>query len=155
MKLLLENWREYIIQEGIMYHSTDPSNIESIRQTGLETGRESTHTQAGSWADEYYGTRPVYLSRQEGKYEGESLAIDTSGLNLVADLPSLVDYGANVEEEALWWEEGEEPPELEPYLNMGEIEIFDLLNEPDVIKAAIRTTGTAAVLDNIPPDKIR
>jgi hypothetical protein len=38
---------------------------------------------------------------------------------------------------------------------MGEIEIFDLLNEPDVIKAAIRTTGTAAVLDNIPPDKIR
>jgi hypothetical protein len=142
MKLIIENWREYIIQEGIMYHSTDPSNIESIRQ-------------AGSWADEYYGTRPVYLSRQEGKYEGESLAIDTSGLNLVADLPSLVDYGANVEEELLWWEEGEEPPELEPYLNMGEIEIFDLMNEPDVIKAAIRTTGTAAVLDDIPPDKIR
>jgi hypothetical protein len=76
-------------------------------------------------------------------------------LNLVADLPSLVDYGANVEEELLWWEEGEEPPELEPYLNMGEIEIFDLMNEPDVIKAAIRTTGTAAVLDDIPPDKIR
>ena len=155
MKLLLEQWREYIIQEGVMYHSTDPSNIESIRQTGLEMGRESTHTQAGSWADEYYGTRPVYLSTQEGKYEGATLAIDTSGFNLVADLPSLVDYGANVEEEALWWEEGEEPPELEPYLNMGEIEIFDLLNEPDVIKAAIRTTGTAAVLDDIPPDRIR
>ena len=155
MKLLLENWREYIIQESIMYHSTDPSNIESIRQTGLETGRESTHTQAGSWADEYYGTRPVYLSGQEGKYEGASLAIDTSGLNLVADLPSLVDYGANVEEELLWWAEGEEPPELEPYLNMGEIEIFDLMNEPDVIQAAIRTTGTAAVLDDIPPERIR
>jgi len=155
MKLLLENWREYIIQEGDMYHSTDPSNIESIRQTGLEMGRESTHTQAGSWADEYYGTRPVYLSTQEGKYEGATLAIDTSGFNLVADLPSLVDYGANVGEELLWWKEGEEPPELEPYLNMGEIEIFELMNEPAVIEAAIRTTGTAAVLDDIPPDRIR
>ena len=155
MKLIFENWRKYVKQEGVMYHSTDPSNIENIRQTGLETGRESAHTQAGSWADEHYGTRPIYLSRQEDKYEGASLVIDISDLNLVADLPSLVDYGANVEEELLWWAEGEEPPELEPYLNMGEIEIFDLINEPDVIKAAIRTTGTAAVLDDISPERIR
>lgn len=107
------------------------------------------------WFVQAYGTRPIYLSTQEGKYEGASLALDTSGLNLVADLPSLVDYGANVEEESLWWEEGKEPPELEPYLDMGEIKIFDLINEPDVIKAAIRTTGTAAALDNIPPERFR
>jgi len=67
----------------------------------------------------------------------------------VADLPTLVDYGANVEEETLWWNEGEEPSELAPYLEGGEIQIFDLLNNLEVIRAAINTTGTAAALENI------
>ena len=73
---------------------------------------------------------------------------------LLADLPTLVDYGANVEEEILWWNEGEEPQELEPYLDNGEIQIFDLLNDPEVIQAAINTTGTAVVLKDIPAENI-
>ena len=132
-----------------MYHSTSPENAEAILSQGLEVGRESSHTQAGAWADEHYGTRPIYLSTEKGKYEGVPLAVNTAGVTLVADLPTLVDYGANVEEEILWWNEGEEPEALEPYLENGELQIFDLLNDTEVIQAAITTTGTAAALENI------
>ena len=137
-----------------MYHSTSPENVEAILSQGLQAGRESAHTQAGAWADEHYGSRPIYLSVEQGKYEGVPLAVNTAGMPLLADLPTLVDNGANVEDEALWWNEGEEPPALEPYLDNGEIQIFDLLNDPEVIQAAINTTGTAVVLKDISPEQI-
>ena len=153
MKKLLTEWRKFL-NERIMYHSTSPENAEAILSQGLKVGRESAHTQAGSWADEHYGTRPFYLSAEEGKYEGVPLTVNSGGMTLLADLPTLVDYGANVEEETLWWNPGEEPEDLEPYLEDGEIQIFDLLNDPEVIQAAINTTGTAAVLKDIPAENI-
>ena len=153
MKKLLTEWRKFL-NERIMYHSTSPENAEAILSQGLKVGRESAHTQAGSWADEHYGTRPIYLSAEEGKYEGVPLTVNTAGMTLLAELPTLVDYGANVEEETLWWNPGEEPEDLEPYLEDGEIQIFDLLNDPEVIQAAINTTRTAAVLKDIPAENI-
>ena len=78
--------REYI-RESLMYHSTAPDNVSAIQQAGLQTGRESVHTAAGSWADDHYNTRPIYVSVERGKYAGQPLEIDTSGLALVADLP--------------------------------------------------------------------
>ena len=153
MKKLLTEWRK-VLNERIMYHSTSPENAEAILSQGLEVGRESSHTQAGAWADEHYGTRPIYLSTEKGKYEGVPLSVNTAKLTLVADLPTLVDHGANVEEEILWWNEGEEPEALEPYLDNGELQIFDLLNDSEVIQAAINTTGTAAALESIPPENI-
>ena len=153
MKKLLTEWKKFL-NERIMYHSTSPENAEAILSQGLEVGRESSHTQAGAWADEHYGTRPIYLSAEKGKYEGVPLAVNTAKVTLVADLPTLVDHGANVEEEMLWWNEGEEPSELAPYLENGEIQIFDLLNDSEVIQAAINTTGTAAALENISPENI-
>ena len=104
--------REYI-SESIMYHATDPANVNSIQQSGLEVGRESAHTMGGAWADEYYGTRPVYVSVQKGKYEGTPFEIDTAGLAVVADLPSLVDTGAYQEEEGMYWDEGSEPQQMQ------------------------------------------
>ena len=153
MKKLLTEWKKFL-NERIMYHSTSPENAEAILSQGLEVGRESSHTQAGAWADEHYGTRPIYLSTEKGKYKGVPLAVNTAKVSLVADLPTLVDHGANVEEEMLWWNEGEEPAELAPYLEGGEIQIFDLLNDSEVIQAAINTTGTAAALKNISPENI-
>jgi len=153
MKKLLTEWRKYL-NERVMYHSTSPENVEAILSQGLQAGRESAHTQAGAWADEHYGTRPIYLSVEQGKYEGVPLTVDTAGMDLLSDLPTLVDNGASVEGETLWWEEGEEPQALEPYLDNGEIQIFDLLNDPEVIQAAIATTGTAVVLKGISPEQI-
>ena len=154
LRRIIKEEKPRLLKEQVMWHSTNSKNVPSIQKDGLQVGRTSEHTQAGSWADAYYGTRPIYLSVEKGKYEGVPLAVNTSGLELVTDLPTLVDHGANVEEEILWWNEGEEPPDLEPYLENGEIQLFDLLNDPEVIQAAIDTTGTAAALKNIPPENI-
>ena len=139
-----------------MYHSTDPSNVESIRQVGLQPGRESANTMAGAWADEFYGTRPIYLSVEKGKYEGAPLAVDTAKLNLVADLPSLVDTGAYQEEEGMYWDEGSEPPQMIDIVDEDGIVYFDELLSPGsaAAQAAIEITGTAAAIDGVPPESI-
>ena len=154
--IITEVLREYI-RESLMYHSTDPKNIDAIQQAGLQIGRESVHTTAGAWADEFYGTRPVYVSVQKGKYEGQPLAIDTSGLDLVADLPGLVDTGAYQEEEGMYWDEGAEPPEMLDFVDDGGMVYFDDLLSPGhpIAMAAIELTGTAAVLEDIPPERIQ
>ena len=50
MKKLLTEWRKFL-NERIMYHSTSPENAEAILSQGLKVGRESSHTQAGAWAE--------------------------------------------------------------------------------------------------------
>ncbi len=82
MKKLLTEWRKFL-NERLMYHSTSPENAEAILSQGLEVGRESSHTQAGAWADEHYGTRPIYLSTEKGKYEGVPLSVNTAKVTLV------------------------------------------------------------------------
>jgi hypothetical protein len=151
MKLL----REYI-REAIMYHSTDPANVESIQQVGLQPGRESAQTLGGTWADEFYGTRPVYLSVRKGKYEGTPFAVDTAKLNLVADLPSLVDTGAYQEEEGMYWDEGSEPAQMIDIVDEDGMVYFDELLSPGsaAAQAAIEITGTAAAIDGVPPESI-
>lgn len=147
------------LSEGqLMYHSTDPKNVGSIQQDGLTVGRESAHTLGGAWADEFYGTRPIYLSVEKGKYTGTPLAVDTSGLALVADLPSLVDAGAYQEEkEGMYWDEGSEPAQMIDIVDEDGMVYFDDLLSPGsaAAEAAIEITGTAAVLDNIPPQRIQ
>jgi hypothetical protein len=146
-----------IIREVVMYHSTNPANVSSVQQVGLQVGRESAHTAAGSWADEYYGTRPIYVSVQKGKYAGQPLAIDTSGLGLVADLPGLIDTGAYQEEEGVYWDEGSEPPEVAGLVDEDGMLYFEDLLSPGhpAAQAAIEATGTAAILDNIPIERIQ
>jgi len=146
-----------IIKEEVAYHSTDPANVPRIQQDGLLTGQESAHTTGGAWADEHYGTRPIYISMQKGKYEGQPLAIDVSGLEVVADLPGLIDAGAMLEEEGLYWEAGYEPQGLESLVDEDGMIYFEDLVDPShpASQVAIELTGTAAVLENIPPDRIR
>ena len=145
-----------ILKEEVAYHSTDPANVPRIQQDGLLTGQESAHTTGGAWADEWYGTRPIYISMQKGKYEGQPLALDVSGLEVVADLPGLIDTGAMIEEEGLYWEEGYEPQELEGLIDENGMIYFEDLVDPShpASQVAIELTGTAAVLENIPPDRI-
>ena len=140
-----------------MYHSTDSKNVGSIQQDGLAVGRESSHTLGGSWADSYYGIRPIYLSVEKGKYAGTPLTVDTSGLALVADLPSLVDTGAYQGEEGMYWDEGSEPAQMRDIVDEDGMVYFDDLLSPGsaASEAAIEITGTAAVLENIPPNRIQ
>lgn len=146
-----------VLKEEVAYHSTDPANVPRIQHAGLLTGQESAHTTGGAWADEHYGTRPIYISMQKGKYEGQPLAIDIAGLALVADLPGLIDTGAMIEEEGIYWDFGEEPQAFMNLVDEDGMIYFEDLVDPShpASQVAIELTGTAAVLENIPPDRIQ
>ncbi len=169
MKFLLENWREYIKEEptpDVMYHTTlQPRNAEAIEANGLRVGsKEVGFSMASDWSNDVYGVRPVYLSMnpseygEEDEYEGITFEVDVSGLDLYPDLPTLVDYGAYVEErEGMYWEHGEVPPEMEGVVDGDGFISFDDLLTPDSAAAAtvIKLTGTAVSLEDIDPERLR
>tara|TARA_R110000824_G_scaffold159_1_gene574 strand:+ start:114 stop:623 length:510 start_codon:yes stop_codon:yes gene_type:complete len=166
MKLLFENWRGYLSEDGktIFYHSTPPWQAEEVEAKGLKTGSEGIgFSIAGTWADKIYGTRPVYLSTKPGfggdrEYEGTILEIDTTGLQLYPDLPTLVDFGAYVEEEeGMYWEYGTEPKEMKPFVDGDGMIYFEDLLTPGhpVANAVMKLTGTAVSLKDISSDRIK
>ena len=146
-----------------MYHSTldTGGQAESIEKTGLRTGTGIGFTLQGSWADKIYGTRPIYLSVKPGfgggrSYEGIPFEVDVTGLDLVADLPTLTDYDAYVEEDGVYWEDGEVPPEMEGVVDGDGFVLFDDLLQPNspAANAAFTLTDTAVSLEDIPPDRV-
>jgi len=155
---LFERWNKFLAEANIsqMFHSALEKNLSKIKANGLQVGSATNLTLAGSWADEFYKTRPIYLSLKKGKFEGSPLLVNTRGLDLVADLPSLVDTGAYIEEDSMWWKEGEEPKYLLPFMEDGEIFIDEfLVPNSSIVAAAIKTTNTAVSLTDISPDRIR
>jgi len=139
----------------IAFHSTTSEKAQKILEYGLRAGITDGFTQAGSWADEIYGTRPVYLSLDPNTFKGDVvLSVDLSGIDYVADLPSLIDYGAYVSENSLYWEEGELPKPFTYLLNDGEFWFEEFLEPGPVRDAAVDTTRTLAVLEDIPSDRI-
>ena len=171
MKLLFENWRQYLkenIGREIWYHLTKLDRAELIEKEGLKINQEvCLTTETGKWAKEYYGMCPIYLSlepyikREElPEWDLENAAlfeVDVTNTPLVADLQMLIDKGAIVDQdlEQLWWEENEEPEMLKGFLDDGAIEISRLLNDPDIIDAAIQTTKTAAIIEDVSPEQIK
>ena len=102
-----------------------------------------------------------YIKREElpewGLEDVVLFEVDVEGMSLAADLQSLIDKGAMIDpdSEKLWWEEDEEPENLKRFLVDGAIEIFDLLNDPEIIYAAVRTTKTAAIREDISSERIK
>lgn len=142
-----------------MYHSSDKKNKEKILSKGLLQNQKKEFTIAGDWSHEIYGSNPIFLSEELGRFSGKdtvSFKVDVSDLNLVADLPSLIDFGAYIDEssETLYWNEGEEPGILSPYLDDGAISVYDFINNKEVIDAAIKLTKTAAYIGDIPAERI-
>ncbi|MBD3227003.1 MAG: hypothetical protein GF329_02360, partial [Candidatus Lokiarchaeota archaeon] len=137
---------------NIMFHNTSERNLSIIIENGLKVNSEQNLTVAGSWAHKIYGLNPIYLSLDSKMYNiGVTLQVNVSGLNLAPDLPGLVDKGAYLTEDGMYWEENEEPLPLKQFLTDGEIYFQDLLTiakEP-----AILTTRTAACLEDISPDR--
>lgn len=145
-----------------MYHATTPANARDILVNGLEvdaTG-EAGYTQVhAQWADQLYGMRPVFLSVKKGKFAGIPLLVDTAGLSLVADLAAVADLGDEPPsldgDELIWWD-GIGPEELSSIASDGAVNIENLLVPGSrEAKLAIAVTGTAAALEDIPPDRIK
>lgn len=147
----------------LFYHQTTAERLERILAEGLLVGSERELTDAGGWADEVYGVRPVYLSEACGWLkpacpEQPVLEIDVSGLVLAADLPSLVaEHGAYLDEsgDGMWWEDGALPDELVMFADP----LTDIVSFGDLLagaaSAAIEVTGTAVSLVSVEPARIR
>jgi hypothetical protein len=147
-----------------MYHVTTLENAEKILEEGLKIGKVGGFTVGGEWADDIYGVRPVYLSASPLSFDPlpddqVRLEVDVGGLDLAADLPHLVDYGAYVDDRGLWWEDKYLPLRFRKLLGQGfdrdgEFEYTFFLEPGPVVEAAIKVTGTAAVLEDIPSRRI-
>ena len=154
-----------------MYHSTTQAGRKGILRDGLKAGQSITsfrqsddggYTKAGVWADEYYGTHPVYLAIQQGLYSqlarqlGLEFEVEVDQNTLVADLPSLVDTGAYIEGGGMYWEYDDVPSAMKPVVDGdGWIAFKELLRPGSVAaNAAIDTTGTAASLIDIPQERV-
>lgn len=78
-------------------HYTNETNLESIKEHGLRVNSDSNLTEGGSWANQIYTMRPIYLCLHENEgYQSECgvLLEVVSDQKMVADLPGLVDLGA-------------------------------------------------------------
>lgn len=131
--------------------------LHHVGKAGLREiipGCSEGFTDAGEWADKIYKGRPVYFSMEKNRYlatkgvqeyEIDISVVDTEKLR--ADLPSLVDSGMYITEDGKgWWEEGQEPVALKPYLKNGEISLIKLSK---LWQPAKSVTGTLAYLGNI------
>lgn len=141
---------------NIWYHTTKKENVDNILKNGLKINQKANFSKASLyWVKDAYGeVIPIYISKNPGKYaDGIILKIDISGLELLPDLPSLVDKGAQLTENSLWFEEDNTPDFLINYEG-GEATFEDYLSDPDLINGSIELTGTAAVTTNIPAENI-
>ena len=153
-------------KSSIWYHTTYPENVESILANGLKINSTVKGKSRASleWMPEAYGgIVPIFLSKDSGRYtHGVILSVDVSGLPLVADIPGLVDFGGELTDHSIYFDEESTPeefwelvdPDTDESIN-GEAE-FELLREPNAISAAaIEVTGTCAVMEDISPERIK
>lgn len=146
------------MKKQVMYHSTNKKNKKNILENGLVVNNSGGFTIGGSWAHTVYGGNPIFLSDEKERYSEEgfiTFAVDVTGLNLLADLPTLIDFGANLEEDyTMWWGYGESPKNFEMFLDDGAISAYDIIGNDDFNKTAIKVTRTAAVMENIPAERV-
>jgi hypothetical protein len=143
------------------YHSTDPKNLESILKNGLKINSPANYSKAFlEYMKNVYGMIPIFIAKSPEPYDGDLkavvLAIDVSGLDLVSDIPTLIShYGAYIEEDGIWFKEGD--LKAPSWANEEDEILFDDLldHSSDYCKSSIETTGTAAVISNVPPESIR
>ena len=164
MKTLYENWNKYIkenIENNIWYHTTTKRNAQSILKHGLKVNSTPNYSEASlEYMKTIYGVVPIFLAKSSRPYDNDSsvvvLAVGITGLELVADIPTLAsNFGAYIDENfGIWFKEGDN--RYTDNEEDKEISFEDLLN-PDsaYCQEAIEKTGTAAVVQDIPPNRIK
>ena len=182
MKKLFENWRKYLVegQDSTWYHTTHEITADAVEEQGIYTdhgGFVGGFTLGDHWADEIYGMRPVYLSKEPGKsttreYDGVVFEVNIGDDMIFPDIPSLEDHDANVEDDHVWWSDREEVPEpLQTFMNnagwgspyedeyYNDVKFEDLLDpiqpRSPLQQAVIDTTGTAVSLRGCGPEDIK
>lgn len=156
LRLIKENKNIMGVLKG--YHRTSRENYERIKEEGLRVNQKSAFLLSGhEKLKEIYGVIPIFISLDENfeeyKNEGDILLeVDLTGLKILPDVWSLVDHGAYIEQDGIWFE-GEGP---EPLSDWGdEFSYDDLLNDRNIIKACLEVTKTCAIPENIESSRIK
>lgn len=145
------------LNDKIVYHTTSISRVESIMKNGLIVNSNPNYSTGSlAYMSEIYGMVPIFVSTIKAPYADDEgvviLEINASGLELVADVPSLVDHGAHIDPDGIWFS-GRNI--IDP-ISDPDLITFDELFDPysEYCERAIEITGTAAILENISPERI-
>lgn len=152
-----------------MYHLTRRRSLPAIRREGLIGGRPVLFADQTTPAEllRIYGVIPIFLSRtpwmEPDYYDllaeyGPStdfvlLEVDVTGLTLVADVMSLVDFGAQLAEDHLWFERRDTP--LASFEANEAIPFAALTAPGPACSAAIAWSGAVACLTPIAARRLR
>lgn len=139
----------------IGFHNTSPENYELIKKQGLKINSKSYYTnQSNSWVKRAYGLIPVFISLQEDLYEEQGtvqLTVNIEGLKIAADLGTLIDYGAIIDENGFYFSKKGKAPE---HLKALDEITYDELISGNLVNEFINLTKTLVVLENITPNRI-
>jgi len=149
----------------IWYHTTSKENWDKIKREGLKVGSLPKFS-IGSleYLSSIYGRVPLFFSKRPDLYRNLNssndlitLEVDLSNIPKVADVPSLVEYGAYIEpeNEIIWFEKV--PETLLDFTdeNDGSISFDELKNSQELAKAATNLTQTVAVIEDVGKDRIK
>lgn len=147
----------------IGYHYTTVDRLKSIQQNGLKINQDIQNTiNNNEWMYKAYKMAPIFMGINPQKQYGPRtptgakpvnwvlLKINVKGLNIAADLGTLIDHGAYVEDDGFWFKN------KPSYLN-GDDFTFDELEGSDKLdlQRVITNTKTFVVLQDIPVDRIK
>lgn len=147
----------------IGYHYTTVDRLKSIQQNGLKINQDIQNTiNNNEWMYKAYKMAPIFMGITPQKQYGPRtplggksvdwvlLKVNVSGMNIAADLGTLIDYGAYIEEDGFWFKN------VPSWLNGDNFTYDELQGSENLdLPRVIQTTKTFVVLEDIPPDKIK
>lgn len=139
------------------YHYTVKSRLDSIMKDGLKTNQPQQHILiSNDWAVKAYGKVPIFMGTkpmrqyQKPGEEWVLLKVNVKGLDIAADLGTLIDYDAHLTDDGFWFEN------KYFWLNGTKFSYSELEGSSQLeLKRVINQTNTFAVLQDIPPDRIK
>jgi hypothetical protein len=155
------NWYKLAQAYSKMYHHTSSENEFLIETHGLKIDQEWGKTiDAQADIERIYGMRPIFLTLDPNKFKGPrdvTFEVNVTGLDLVADIPSLYDKGAYYDENGMWWEEEATPFWVMDFIDDNGMIYYDDLLTPNhpLVNACIMETQTAACENSIEPSRLR
>lgn len=160
LKDILNETLNNVIEYG--YHYTSKNNYEKIKTEGLKINQSMHMTNRDNkWMLNAYGKIPIFLGTKPltqygprvpggSDYDWILLKVNVKGLDIAADIGTLIDYGAYIEDDRFWFKQ-------KPiWLNDTEF-TYDDLNGSDKLDmfSVIKRTQSFVVLENISTDRIQ
>lgn len=143
----------------MVYHYTKKNKLESVLRNGLMINQRPVYT-SDFFVDNLltaYGMAPIFCFTNKNNkaynLDGDSvlLGFDEKKFTIGADIGTLVDFGAYLEDSGFWFK-GDEFQDF--YNENGELSYELLTDNSSFIKEAVKKTGTLVILENIPPNMI-